>query len=149
MLYRCFHSALVAAVLAAPLLMLGCGGGPKFAPVTGTLTQNAKPLNNVRIEFWPTADGPKSTAVTDDQGRFTLKTEDGKQEGAMLGTHKIILKDLIIYGDQFLGRKAENMADLSGGKKPRFAQAQYRDSTATPLSKTVAEGPNSFDIDIK
>jgi hypothetical protein len=127
----------------------GCARGPEFAEVEGTLSQGGKPLKNVRVEYWPEIDGPKSTGVTDDQGRYTLKTEDGRTQGAVVGPHKVVLKDLDFYGDKFLGRKAENMPTLNKGAKERFART-YGDAGSTELKKSVSGGQkNVIDLDVK
>jgi nucleoid-associated protein YgaU len=128
----------------------GCGGGgPQFAEVEGSVTQGGKPLTNVRVEFWPESNGPKSTGLTDDGGRYVLKSEDGKRAGAMVGSHKVVVKDMQIFGEKFLGRKAENVSDLSGGKKRRFGN-QYEEAARTPISKSVGAGQkNTIDIEVK
>ena len=104
----------------------GCSRGPEFAEVEGKLVKGSTPLKNVRVEFWPEGDGPKSTGVTDAEGRYTLKSEDGRTVGAVVGPHRIVLKDLDFYGDVFLGRKAENMPTLNKNAKERFAQVLRR-----------------------
>ena len=130
------------------LFVCGCGGGPQFAEVEGTVTQGGKPLQNVRVEFWPDGDGPKSTGTTDEQGRFVLKSEDGKTAGAVVGPHKVILKDLNTYGDKFLGRKAENMPPPKDLPKPRFAKSYTEVQSA--ISKSVSGGnKNTIDIEVK
>jgi hypothetical protein len=130
------------------ILVAGCGGGPEVAEVEGKLTRGGAPLKNVRVEFWPASDGPKSTGVTDDQGRYTLKTEDGRTVGALVGAHTVVLKDLDVYGDTFLGRKAENMPTLSKGTKERFAKV-YSDPGQTQLKKTVTAGQkNVIDLEL-
>lgn len=131
------------------LFAAGCGGGPQFAEVEGTVSKGGTPLNNVRVEFWPDGDGPKSTAVTDEQGRFTLKTEDGKTAGAMVGAHKVVLKDLNMFGDTFLGRKAENMTTLNKNAKERFSKV-YADPSRTDLKQTVGAGQkNVLSLEVK
>ena len=137
------------ALLGLLLLASGCGDGFQFAEVEGTVTKNGTPLKNVRVEFWPQGNGPKSTAVTDEQGRYTLKTEDGRTTGAVVGSHTIVLKDLDLYGDKFLGRKAESMTTLNKGAKERFTKT-YSDAAKTDLKKTVAVGEkNAINIEIK
>ena len=132
----------------AAFFLCGCGGGPQFAEVEGTVTQGGKPLKNVRVEFWPDGDGPKSTAVTDEQGKYTLKSEDGTKVGAVVGGHKVLLKDLDTYGDKFLGRKAEN-TEPKKGVKPRFGP-NYSEVSQTAITKSVSAGQkNTIDIEVK
>jgi hypothetical protein len=128
---------------------IGCGAGPQFAEVEGTVTKGGTPLKNVRVEYWPETNGPKSTGVTDEQGRYTLKTEDGRTVGALVGPHKVVLKDLDVYGDTFLGRKAENMPTLNKGAKERFAKV-YGEAAKTDLKKDVVAGQkNVLNLEVK
>jgi hypothetical protein len=131
------------------ILVSGCGGGPPFAEVEGTVTKGGTPLGNVRVEFWPEGDGPKSTGVTDAQGRYALKSEDGRRTGASVGSHRIVLRDLNLYTDKFLGRKAENMPPQNPGAKERFSKL-YADASRTTLKKDVASGQkNVIDLEVK
>jgi hypothetical protein len=131
------------------VVICGCSRGPEFAEVEGKLVKGGTPLKNVRVEFWPEGDGPKSSGVTDAEGRYTLKSEDGKKVGAVVGAHKVVLKDLEFYGDQFLGRKAESMPTLNKNAKERFARV-LADAGTTDLKKTVASGQkNVIDIEVR
>ena len=90
------------------------------------------------VEFWPESDGTRSFATTDDKGHYVLQTDDGEKEGATIGTHKVVLRDLSVYQDKFLGRGDEEVS-LSNGKKSRISHA-YTLPTTTPISKTVEAG---------
>jgi hypothetical protein len=136
-----------AGLLIAVVVPAGCSSGFQFAEVEGTVTKGGKPLGNVRVEFWPEAAGPKSTAITDDQGKYALKSEDGKTIGAMVGAHRVLVKDMEVYGNQFLGRKGEDKP-LNGGKKPRLGP-EYSDPARTAFKKSVTGGQrNVIDLDI-
>jgi hypothetical protein len=77
----------------ACLLLAGCGGTehPDVADVRGTVTLDGQPLANASIMFQPTTAGRPSLGTTDDQGNYTLLYLDGV-EGAMLGTHKVVIR---------------------------------------------------------
>lgn len=91
---KCSLSALaLAAALAA-----GCGGNDAYpiAPVSGRVTLNGKPVEQVAVLFMPVPApgamnaGPSSSGVTDADGRYTLKlisTTD--RAGAVVGAHKV------------------------------------------------------------
>jgi hypothetical protein len=83
-------------VLTLGLLAAGCGGGPKLVPVEGVVQINGKALGNIAIQFQPDAlkgvQGPTSFASTDAEGKFRLRTFDGR-EGAVVGTHVVLLTD--------------------------------------------------------
>ena len=127
-------------------MLVGCGG-PKIAPVEGTITLNGQGLDKIMVEFWPSAEGPRSVAETDAQGHFELMLDDGKRKGAVVGSHKVVLKDASVYGDKFLGRAAENK-DISGGRKPRIAN-NYTGADSTPLTQVVEASGNKFAIEVK
>src|SRR5262245_37542958 len=76
------------------LLVLGCGG-PKLAPVSGRVTLNGKPLANAHVSFQPIAapgemnPGSGSYAITDADGRYTLRVVEGDRPGAHIGKHRV------------------------------------------------------------
>lgn len=144
-LRKCFGGAFLVLGLVA---LQGCGGGgPKIAPVEGSVKQDGKPLDKILVEFWPDAGGQRSLGETDSQGHFKLKTDDGKQDGAVVGSHKIVLRDSGALGDKFMGREGETV-DLAKGKKSRIS-GKYGASETSPLSKSVEAGKtNQFDIEI-
>ena len=86
---------------AAGLLLLalsaGCAGKVKLVPAEGVLKIDGKPAANVSLQFMPDAlkgaKGPTSHAMTDENGRFVLKTFDGR-DGAVEGPHRVVLADL-------------------------------------------------------
>jgi hypothetical protein len=80
----------VALVLAAS----GCGGGPKYVPVSGVVMLDGKPYGKAVVSFQPigTTENPTpgrgSSAYTDENGRFVLKCDDGT-DGAVVGKHRL------------------------------------------------------------
>jgi hypothetical protein len=137
------HGLLLALGCLQALAFTGCSSGPTMGDVQGTVTQNGKPLNRIQVEFWPEGDGPRSVAVTDDQGRYTLTTDDGKRKGAVIGSHRVLLREAY----DLVGREAEDM-DLSKGKKVRIPK-DYSNSATTPLKKQVVAGSNDFPLEVK
>jgi hypothetical protein len=131
------------------LLTTGCGGR-HLVGVEGTVKLKGQPLDNVRVEFLPELDGPRSSGVTDAQGKFTLMTDEG-EPGAAVGKHKVVLRDLNEYGTQFVGRGRETEeanAGMIDPKPARFAK-QLSDVRLTPLVKDVADVEmNTIDIDL-
>ena len=77
----------------ALVLGLGCGSG-KFAPVSGTVTMNGKPLAGALVIFSPIAKegsidaGPGSSGKTNDKGEYTLTSDTGRT-GALVGEHRV------------------------------------------------------------
>ena len=81
----------VAALLAAAA---GCGDGPKYVPVSGVIKVDGKPYKNAVVSFQPVgtpdnpAPGQGSSALTDEEGRYTLVCDNG-QTGAVAGKHRV------------------------------------------------------------
>ena len=133
MLTRSSAGLIAAAALVG---MAGCDSGPEMVGVVeGTVTLAGKPLEKVRVDFTPLAEGPQSSAITDAQGRFALKTLDGTQPGAVMGKHKVTLIDQSIITLPFKGRESETV-DLTQGKKPRISN-RYSNVMSTPLEVEV------------
>lgn len=127
--------------------LAGCGGGLQYAEVEGTVTQNGKPLEKIQVEFHPDGTGPRSIAVTDAAGKYVLKSEGDGRDGAVVGPHRVVLRDLSIYPEK-VSRDEMNI-DFGKGKKIRIP-ASYGDPSKTPVQKSVASGQkNIIDIDLK
>src|SRR6266702_67305 len=80
------------------LNLVGCGQSRKTHEVEGVVLLGGQPLDRIEVIFIPDEGagnkGPRSTAVTDENGHYRLMTEDGKDTGAVAGKHRIIFNDL-------------------------------------------------------
>src|SRR5262245_42063570 len=88
---RCLGMALV-------LSVCGCAKTPP--PVTeasGTVLLDNKPLPQARVEFVPELVNfgaeMNSSAITDDQGHFTLTCAANSQAGAVVGKHRVLVSE--------------------------------------------------------
>ncbi len=126
----------------------GCGGSKiPVAEVEGTVKVKGQPVEKIMVEFWPVESGVRSFGTTDAQGHFKLTTDDGKRQGAVVGSHKVVLRDAGILGDKFLGRRGED-TDMAQGKKPRIS-SDYSVPEKTTLNAQVVSGKkNEFDFDV-
>jgi hypothetical protein len=120
------------------LLGAGCGGGgPTFAEVEGTVRLNGKPIDKVMVEFHPEIgiEGPRSSGITDAKGHYALTAETGKARGAVVGKHRVLLRDTGFA--PFLGQMTS--------RTPRvYSTVQY-----TPLRAEVKPGPRqTIDLDM-
>jgi len=124
--------SLIAVALSATFLiaMTGCGGGD-FAPVSGTVTYDGKPVSKLRVSFSPQpigenyAVGPYSKGVTDDSGQFTLVTRY-EDTGAFIGKHKLSFE----YSDISETAMADMRSTLNdakdAGDKEGFAKTKKK-----------------------
>jgi hypothetical protein len=104
------------ALLAMPAL--GCAP-PDFAPVSGKVTLNGKPLAGATVSFQPIAEpgsieaGEGSTGKTNEKGEFTLRSSTGKS-GARVAKHRVsisVLDPKIGEGDERPPRGGWPLAD--------------------------------------
>lgn len=78
----------------------GCGKKePKIIPVSGVVKVGGQPAANIAVRFMPDGQkdmhGPSSMAITDENGKFTLKCDNG-QTGAAIGWHRVTLDDIAV-----------------------------------------------------
>ncbi len=89
-------------------LLVGCGdrSGVKLVPATGSVTYQGGPVAGAAVTFVPQK-GPVATAVTDDQGKFTLST--GTRKGVVPGKSKVSIS--LGDGGDMLGEEGETMSE--------------------------------------
>jgi len=115
---------------------VGCGGSPDFAPVSGRITLNKKPLADAYVVFQPTVGEPNelSQGKTDADGNFTLESIQGTV-GAKVGDHTVAITTV-----------PPDAMDDERSPLPRDQVPQeYRDR---PLEFTVAAGENEANFDL-
>ena len=109
-----------------------------YPPVSGKVTVDGEPVPSVTVVFTPVGSpstpnpGPYSTAITNEQGNFTLRTrrDDG---GAVPGPHRVGIE----YADQ------EKMRDL------KFNLRQADDESKPAIQKKIDELKTLFKSRIK
>lgn len=115
---------------------VGCGGGPVFAPVSGRVTLNEKPLPDAYVIFQPAIGEPNevSQGKTDTDGNYTLAGMKG-QAGAKVGDHTITITTV-----------SPDAMDDERSPLPRDQVPQkYRDD---PLQFNVTDGANEAIFDL-
>lgn len=138
------------------VLFVGCSKSATLVPVSGKLTMNGKPLGNVKVDFQPDPDqgtkGLGSSGTTDAEGNFTLTYSAEGKPGAIPGFHRVILTDLDVFGNTFVGR-GDYRTEAPGGpketpKRARFPEL-YGDLAKTPFKQEVKPGMGLVTLEIK
>src|SRR5215467_14613382 len=69
-----------------------------FGQVQGIVTLDGQPLGTVEVAFLPDPTlgtrGATANCYTDDQGRYTLRTEKEDRDGALVGHHRVVINDI-------------------------------------------------------
>ena len=138
-------TALAVVAFFGMLAIPGCTG-QSLGPVEGTLMMNGKPLANVQVEFMPEANGPRSTGVTNQEGKYRLATDD-QRTGAVVGRQRIVLHDLQIYDDKPPAPGESPKRDIIPVRPSRFPP-RYGNPASTPLKKEVKSSPNTIDLEV-
>ena len=95
--------------LLAAGLVAGCGSGANIAPVSGVVKLDGKPYGKAVVSFQPigTSANPNpgrgSSAYTDENGRFVLKS-DNTINGAVVGKHRV---RIMTRGSDVVGQSPE------------------------------------------
>jgi hypothetical protein len=118
--------SIAACILILAASIAGCGkSGPELAEVSGRVTVDGKPMENLDVTFQPDEMRPASYARTDASGHYELGYKRGVQ-GALLGQHTVRIRSLV-------------------AKAPQIA-AQF--NTQSELRREVKAGQNEFDFDV-
>ena len=124
------------------VVFVGCGGGPKTAPVTGKVTYRGQPLQFGSVMFQP-EQGPVAKAQIESDGSFTLST-DGKP-GAVLGPHKVRVS--------CFESQSPNPPATPPGQEPTLGRSlipqKYTNFAASGLEFTVTEDMEPVQIDLQ
>ncbi|MDX1948269.1 MAG: hypothetical protein SFU86_22955 [Pirellulaceae bacterium] len=81
-------------------LVAGCqpaDDGPPLVPIEGRVLFEGQPLEGATIALIPIGEtkGQGGTARTDAEGKFVLKTPDGKRTGGMPGQYQVRVSKLV------------------------------------------------------
>jgi hypothetical protein len=126
------RSFLLAAACVAATCLIGCGGGPKVAPVTGKVLHKGQSVAPGSIIFHPDAGntwaGERPTSMIQLDGSFTMKTYPWG-DGVPPGSYKVTLEP---------------------GLAGRLRKAAYGDVKKTPWTLDVpAEGVKDQLFEVK
>lgn len=134
--------------------VLGCGGGSdlNLRPVSGVLTwDGGDPIADASITFMPEDGGPSSTAKTDSDGSFELRTGTGAS-GAVVGKHKVVVTrptedTKINFNDpSSLQRAAAGRDGGQSGRSSPGGNTNTSDASIPAQYTKAAETPLNYDV---
>ena len=128
-------------------LAAGCGGGESVAPVSGRVTLDGQPAAGVHVGFQPLAVGDNknpgggSYAITDADGRYTLRLVESDRPGAVVGKHRVEITTRVGVADDLHDTRPK-----AANPKAAIPVKFNREST---LTFEVKPGPNEANFDLK
>ena len=119
---------------------LGCSSGGEFptAPVKGKVTYKGKEVPNGTVMFVPDK-GPAATGEIGKDGTYTLATY-GKDDGAVMGRHKVTITALEAMGDQLPEARSPTPGSILPDK--------YLNQDTSGLTFEVKSGDNVANFEI-
>jgi hypothetical protein len=88
------RNLMASVIIGIVALTLGCGG-PKTAEVSGKVTFDGQPGQNIRVLFQPSTTEALTPepgfGLTDGEGNFTLRLIDSKKKGVVPGEYAVII----------------------------------------------------------
>lgn len=147
-------------LIVASAALTGCGGGvedrPALASVSGSVLYNNKPVAGADVAFWAEGSPRAAKGTTDADGKFTLSMfEPG--DGAMLGVNKITVAKMppaaatASSGDPMndpMAMASQMQESSTADKVKGEIPAKYSNRNQTSLQETVAEGENSYVLNL-
>jgi hypothetical protein len=127
------------------VLASGCGpAGPATHAVTGTVTIDGQPANDVRVDFYPVDPANEMASGTVEAGgKYTLHSGRMGQPGAMAGRYKVVLTPTTT-DTSYMDGPAGGPPQEDAGTVPQ----EYRSVDTTPKEVEVQAGSNTIDIQI-
>jgi len=154
------YGASAALIFASACLMAasGCGeDGPPLVNVTGTVTQNNKPLEGAAVMFMPDPGSPDARPAEDTtgpDGNYKLRT--GTRFGAIPGKYHVVITpappastmakvDPAFADDPFMA----NLSATGGGTPSKRGKAQAQPTEYTEDREITTESSQIQDFDVK
>jgi hypothetical protein len=129
-------------LLVASLVAVGCRRPPGLVPVSGRVTLDGKPVEQMIVNLTPLGDtqGNGALACTDSEGRFTLLDSRGAA-GAYVGGYKVSF-----YPSAGRSKQKDPAMDVVSVPDPGGLPGIYLDPNNTPLRATIPQGGATMDF---
>jgi hypothetical protein len=143
-------AALASIVLVIVLYSTWSTMEPRLYEVTGTVTIDGKPADNVMVYFWPGDMTKKNfafrhgAAMSDSQGRFSLKAGAGA-EGLAGGDYRVTFSRLVTRGRPVTGVSKKQTRESAVETIP----VRFREIEQTPVTATVSDKLRDFTFAIE
>ena len=131
----------------------GCGRRlPPVVPVQGTVLVNGKPLPKASVTFVPQLDRfgaeSNSSAVTDENGRFTLTCAYNDQPGAVVAKHVVLVAEAPLPEDLRRVQDGQAIDRYRATLGNRPIPPQYSSVNQSPIRMEIKEGQEPVTIEL-
>jgi hypothetical protein len=119
------------------LAFVGGCGTKGFAPVSGTVTLDGKPLPNASVNFQPLdskQSGQGSVGKTDADGRYSLRVVVDNKAGAVVGKHRVSISSVAEDDPEPAHVRGASRWDRQGGLRADHQVAPRPRTSPTPTN---------------
>lgn len=136
-------------VLLLASLQLGCGGGPKLIPATGTVKYKNALIPGADVVLVPEGDGQTAIGKTNEQGEFTLKT--GGLPGVLVGSYKVSITAARPKRAVSEAEAVSMSSQQIAANREDLVPIKYNNPISSELTATISQDPaaNKFTFDLK
>ena len=144
----CQWALLVTSVCA---VLVGCGSDSPYAPVSGVVTFDGKPIAEASVAFHPNGGGRPAYGLTRSDGTYVLTSVE-QGDGALIGDHRVTITAVkMIESEKAKAMKEElgSLVDAMPIPPPKtvwLIPQSYSKPQTSGLEFTVESGKNSADF---
>lgn len=150
---RFLSAVLFLLVVLLPLSRCGGRKPPTVVPVQGTVLLNGNPLPKASVTFVPQLEhfGAEfnSTAVTDENGSFTLTWAADGQTGAVVGEHVVLITEPSLPEEFRHTRDARRVQNYHAKQSNRPIPSKYNSVSQSPIRIQIEEGQAPVTIELR
>jgi hypothetical protein len=130
------------------LIVWGCGqSGPRYWPINGRVTFQAKPVANASIRFINLKLGIDVLAKLDADGKYEVVS--GKKMGLPEETYQVAIAPEVDISNLKVTKTGLVVAIGPPPPPPRNIPERYHEPDTSALSLTVKPESNTFDVDMQ
>lgn len=141
-------------LLFVPVLFAGCGNDGKIRTeyVEGIVTMDGEPLALAHVTFYPVDEkGLEAYGSTDKNGKYTLTTDGGKEEGGALPGEYVVTvskRDVPDLGPTADPDPNKPVKPIKVQIAPLMTPEKYFNKETTDLKATVKSGNNTVNFSL-
>jgi hypothetical protein len=126
--------------------VVGCGGGPDLATVSGKVTYDGKPLENATVGFYPLGAHSDilSSGRTNANGEYSLTVVGSGKSGAVVGDHRVSIS---VEPEQ--AGTSDLPADKQAKTRPTRIPSKYQGSESQLKCTVPSGGKKDADFELK
>lgn len=141
--------SLILVVSLSLIALIGCNKGSTLDTqlIDGTITLDGAPLSKANITFYPESGGEIASAYSDEQGKFSVSSQNGTAgQGALAGQYSITVSKVEA---KFVSANLKSDPEAGRTETKELLPQMYQDKAKTPLKAEITKGENILTLELK